>query len=239
MAQLILLLGNSGAGKSTSMRNLDPKDVCLINIYKKPLPFRNKFTETIQTNDYKKIIDTLTTTKKPIIIVDDFQGLLSGEFMATIDEKGFDKYNRLAYHYFKVIDTAINLGDDKIVIFTSHIDRTDAGYEKIKTIGKLLDEKVCVEGLFTVVIKSIVQDGGYYFTTKNSGTDTVKTPMGMFDADVIDNDLAYVVEKVKEYYGMANAKTADELSTMDKEKTTSIELPKKRTRPTLDKSCPF
>lgn len=239
MAQLILLLGNSGTGKSTSMRNLEPNQVALVNVSRKPLPFRGKFADSIQTDDYQQICNFISKTDKNIIIIDDFQYVLSMEWLRTIDEKGFDKYNRLAYHYVKIIDTAMKLPDNKIVVFTSHTDRTDSGQEGIKTIGKILNEKISVEGLFTTVLKTLVQDGHYYFTTKNNGMDTVKTPLGMFEADVIDNDLAYVIEKVKEYYGMDNAKTADELSAMDKEKTTSIELPKKRTRPTLDKSCPF
>lgn len=237
MAQMILVLGNSGTGKSTSMRNLSPENVCLINISNKPLPFRNKFEENIYTTDYKKIIDVMNTTKKQIIVIDDFQYLLSTEFFNTIDEKGFDKYNRLAYHYFKIIDTAIRLDNNKIVIFTSHIDRADNGNEKIKTIGKLLDDKLCVEGLFTTVLGTLVQDGGYYFTTKNNGMNTVKTPIGMFDSDVIDNDLNYVIEKVKEYYGMDNAKSVTELSKLDEEKKAPVELPKKRQKPKLD--CPF
>ena len=237
MSKLILVLGNSGSGKSTSMRNLDNKNVCLINVSNKPLPFRGGFEESLYTTDYNKIIDTIKKTQKDIIIIDDFQYILSNEFMSTIDEKGFDKYNRLAYHYFKIIDTALKLSDDKIVIFTSHIDRNDSGQEKIKTIGKLLDEKICIEGLFTMVFKTLVQDGKYYFTTKNNGMDTVKTPLGMFDSEVIDNDLAYVVDKVKEYYGMKDSKTAEELSQLDNEKKATIELPKKRQRPSLD--CPF
>lgn len=239
MAQMILLLGNSGTGKSTSMRNLPPDDVCLINISNKPLPFRNKFTENVYTADYKKIIDTMNKTEKTIIIIDDFQYLLSTEFFNTIDEKGYDKYNRLAYHYFKVIDNAIKLDNNKIVVFTSHIDRADNGNEKIKTIGKLLDDKLCVEGLFTTVLGTLVQDGSYYFTTKNNGSNTVKTPMGMFESEVIDNDLNYVIEKVKEYYGMNDAKSAEELSKIDEEKKAPIELPRKRKRPTLDNGVPF
>lgn len=236
---MILVLGNSGSGKSSSMRNLPPNEVCLINVSNKPLPFRNKFEENIYTTDYKKIIEVMNTTTKQIIIIDDFQYILSTEYFNTIDEKGYDKYNRLAYHYFKIIDNAIKLDRNKIVIFTSHIDRADNGNEKIKTIGKLLDDKLCVEGLFTTVLGALVQDGGYYFTTKNNGMNTVKTPMGMFDSDVIDNDLNYVIEKVKEYYGMDNAKSAEELTKIDEEKKAPIELPKKRKRPTLDNSIPF
>lgn len=239
MGQMILVLGNSGSGKTSSMRNLPPTEVCLINVSNKPLPFRNKFEENIYTTDYKKIIDVMNATTKQIIIIDDFQYILSTEYFNTIDEKGYDKYNRLAYHYFKIIDNAIKLDRNKIIIFTSHIDRTDNGNEKIKTIGKLLDDKLCVEGLFTTVLGTLVQDGGYYFTTKNNGMNTVKTPIDMFDSDVIDNDLNYVIEKVKEYYGMDNAKSAEELTKIDEEKKAPIELPKKRKRPTLDNSIPL
>lgn len=239
MGQMILVLGNSGSGKTSSMRNLPPTEVCLINVSNKPLPFRNTFEENIYTTDYKKIIDVMNTTTKQIIIIDDFQYILSTEYFNTIDEKGYDKYNRLAYHYFKIIDNAIKLDRNKIIIFTSHIDRTDNGNEKIKTIGKLLDDKLCVEGLFTTVLGTLVQDGGYYFTTKNNGMNTVKTPMDMFDSDVIDNDLNYVIEKIKEYYGMDNSKSAEELTKIDEEKKAPIELPKKRKRPTLDNSIPL
>ena len=115
---------------------------------------------------------------------------------------GYQKFTDMALNYFTLIKSAAALPDDKIVYFLGHSETDVNGNEKFKTIGKMLDEKVTLEGLFTIVLKTVVQDGKYQFSTKNSGQDTVKSPMGLFDDALIDNDLAAVDAAIREYYGI-------------------------------------
>lgn len=239
MSKMLVLYGESGTGKSTSLRNLDKKSVCYINVTKKPLPFRGTFTEVYNTHKPSEIINIMKKTDKKIIVIDDFTYVMTYEYIKRLNERGFSKYEDMAKGYFDVIDCGTNLSDDKIVIFISHTEKTEDGSERMMTLGKMLQSKVSVEALFTMVIESIVVDGEHYITVTNNGKNTVKTPMDMFDSDIIDNDLNYVIEKVKEYYGMNDAKSAEELSKIDEEKKAPIELPRKRKRPTLDNGVPF
>jgi hypothetical protein len=111
----------------------------------------------------------------------------------------------MALGYYNVINTLEAMPDHKRVYFLSHIDRDPQGNEKVKTIGKLLDEKITVEGLFTIVLKTSVRDGKYFFTTHNSGSDTVKTPLGMFTEELIPNDLDAVDTVICSYFGIKKA----------------------------------
>lgn len=116
-------------------------------------------------------------------------------------ERGFDKFTEMAQHYYDIIKYAQSLREDLNIIFLSHSERKDDGSTKVKTIGKLLDEKVTIEGLFTVVLNTKIEDGNYYFETQNNGFNTRKSPKGMFKEYKIPNDLKLVVDKVNEYYG--------------------------------------
>lgn len=214
MAVICLILGESGTGKSASMRNFANGEVALVNVAKKPLPFRGKFSEVTGTN-VAEIKQFMEDAKEKVIVVDDAQYIMAFPYIRRIEEGGWDKYNEIQSDFFKVIDTAKNLNDDKIVFFLSHIETRDDGRQKIKTIGKMLDEKITVEGMFTVVLKTFVSDGKYYFATQNNGRDTVKSPIGMFEALAIDNDLAYVAKKIRNYYGMAGAITDEEMAKAD------------------------
>lgn len=196
----VLVIGESGTGKSASLRNFTPESVGVINISGKPLPFRNKL-KSIRTDDWKQVVKVLKGMKAPSAVVDDFQYLIVNEYMRRSAEIGYQKYTEMAQHYWQVVQTVINdMPDDKIVFFLSHIDRDQNGNERAKTIGKLLDEKVTVEGLFTIVLKTHVQDGRYTFLTQNSGNDTVKSPIGMFAETEIDNDLSAVDAAIRDYY---------------------------------------
>jgi hypothetical protein len=210
MSIATIIIGESGSGKTTSLRNLNPQDVLLIQTIKKPLPFRSaKWTEvskdnpsgSIFVNDNAATICTaMQRTKKPIIIIDDFQYLLAGEFMRRSDERGFDKFIDIGRHAWDVLTTATLLGGDVRVYIMAHSHTDDSGKTKVKTIGKLLDEKITVEGLVSIVLKTVVRDGSYLFSTRNSGHDTCKTPIGLFDKSEIDNDLAMVDKAITEYY---------------------------------------
>lgn len=167
------------------------------------MPFRSTGFKTVKTDNYPTIIGLLKKTASKCIVIDDSQFCLVNEFMRSVNEKGYDKFNQLASNFWGLIQFVINeLPDDKIVYFLHHIARDDMGREKAKTIGRMLDEKVTVEGMFTIVLKTSVHDGGYYFATKTNGADTVKTPIGMFEADEIDNDLKLVDDTIRSYYGL-------------------------------------
>lgn len=217
MANIVLVIGDSGTGKSASLRNFKPDEVLVINCAGKPLPFKNHFdqiTPTFEklTKDVQKALDT---TDKKVVVIDDAQYIMSFQYMRRIKENGWDKWNDIQGDFFNIIQDAKNLPDDVVVYFLSHLQRDDAGHEKVKTMGKMLDEKITIEGLFTIVLKTLVADGQYYFLTQNSGLDTVKSPIGMFDTYAIDNDLKYVDTKIRNYYEIGDFKSDDEVKEMD------------------------
>lgn len=214
MAIPVLILGESGTGKSASLRNFEPDDLKVINVANKPLPFKNKF-ESISTDDYRTIIKELKLNKKKVAVIDDAQYLMANEFMRRATERGFDKFTEIAQNFWTLVNTVKDLPADQVVYFLAHIERDANGNEKIKTIGKLLDEKITVEGMFTIVLKTNVTDGVYSFITQNSGHDTVKSPIGMFPSIVIDNDLKYVDEKIRNYYEIGDFLTDEEMVEID------------------------
>lgn len=203
MAIPVLILGESGTGKSASLRNFKRGEVAVINVAGKPLPFRSELG-MIVTDRYPEIVKALKGMKTPSAVVDDAQYLLANEFMRRSGEVGFQKFTDIAKNYWSLIAETVSkeLPPDKIVYFLSHIERDQNGNEKVKTIGKLLDEKITVEGLFTIVLKTHVEDGKYTFFTQNSGFDTVKSPIGMFEEIQVDNDLKMVDNVIRNYYGI-------------------------------------
>ena len=212
----VLILGESGTGKSASLRNFPNDAVAVINVAGKPLPFKNKI-EAVTTDDYMQVdkdIRQLTKSRKSIV-VDDAQYLMANEFMRRATERGYDKFTDIAKNFWALINMVKELPPDVIVYFLAHIERDANGNEKIKTIGKLLDEKITVEGMFTIVLKTNVTDGVYSFLTQNNGHDTVKSPIGMFPSYAIDNDLHYVDEKIRNYYEMGLFLTDEEMASLD------------------------
>ena len=210
----VLILGESGTGKSASMRNFEAEDLKVINVANKPLPFKNKF-ESVSTDSYKEIIKELKLNKKRVSVIDDAQYLMANEFMRRATERGYDKFTEIAQNFWNLVQTVKELPDCHVVYFLAHIERDVNGNEKIKTIGKLLDEKITVEGMFTIVLKTNVTDGVYSFLTQNSGHDTVKSPIGMFPSYAIDNDLKYVDEKIRNYYELGEFLTDEELAEIE------------------------
>ena len=199
----IFVLGNSGTGKTTSLRNFKSDEILYINVAKKPLPFRAKFSETVEGDSYVQIAKAINATHKKVVVIDDCQYLMANEFMRRSSEKGYDKFTEIAKNFWTLVNSANNdLAKDVIIYFLAHTDISDSGQEKMKTIGKMLDEKICVEGMVSVVLKTSVKDGQYTFTTQNNGHDTVKSPLGMFDSYEIPNDLKAVDTTIREYWGL-------------------------------------
>ena len=240
MAQLVFILGRSGTGKSYSLYRVPKNKLALINVQNKILPFRGSAEiEQTATDDSSEIIKALDiyAEKYDIIVIDDFQYLMSNEFMRRSYEKGYDKFTEIARHAWDIPDHVRKMPNNVIVYIMCHTDRDDEGNEKIKTIGKLLDEKICLEGLSTIVLKTNVSDGQYTFLTQNNGRDTVKSPAGMFPTYAIANDLWYVDQKIRNYYGMEGAASDEEMAAADQEvakpevKKPDADGRKRRTRP--------
>lgn len=203
MAVLVMIYGQSGTGKSTSLRNFADDEVAVINVSGKPLPFRNKL-KTYDTDSYAKISSALDKIERKSIVIDDATYLMVNEFMRTAKVAGYQKYTDMAVNFNSLVAKASQLANDKIVYFLGHSDLKDDGTEHFKTIGKMLDNYVTVEGKFTIVLKTVVQDGKYYFSTHNSGQDTVKSPLGMFEDNYVDNDLKAVDAIIRDYYGIGD-----------------------------------
>lgn len=217
MGMSVLILGESGTGKSSSLRNFTEEEVGIINVNGKPLPFKKKLPSVTTDSNVaiKREIKKYVDDGKKVIVVDDAQYVMANEFMRRGLEKGFDKFTEIAVHFWELVTEVTKLPNDVIVYFLSHIERDANGHEKAKTIGKLIDEKITLEGMFSIVLKTTVQDGVYTFVTQNNGSDTVKSPMDMFDSYAIDNDLKYVDDKIRNYYVMDGAKSDTEIKKAD------------------------
>lgn len=216
MAIVTMILGNSGEGKSYSMKNLDPATTGIINVMNKPLPFRGgKHMKKVATDNAAQICNILMKSQAPVIVIDDFQYIMGNEYIrgATQQFKGdaaFQRYNQMAYNAWSIIDTAINkVSDDKRVYILAHVQE-DNGRTRIKTIGKMLDDKIVLEGMVTMVLQTQVQDDGHFFMTQNNGFNTVKSPDEMFDTPLIPNDLNLVDDAICDYYGISKNGFAQE-----------------------------
>ena len=204
----ILLIGKSGSGKSTSLRNFKKDEVAVINVLGKPLPFRSDI-KAVKLDDYANILNQIKLTKKNVIVIDDANYLITNEFMKNSSIKGYDKYNEMANHFFELINGIKNIEGGKTVYLIMHEDVDDNGNVKPKTIGKLLDEKVNIQGMFTICIRAMYENGKYIFRLKTNGQDCVKTPFGMFDTDEMENDLKAFDNVVREYYSLNNTESEE------------------------------
>ena len=224
MANLIAIVGSSGTGKSSSIRNLDSTQTFIVNVASKPLPFkgwRSKYSVWNKDNPTGNYINTSNVqtigqilnyinTKRPEIknvIIEDSQYLMGFEYMDRAQEKGFQKFTDIAQKFYSVLKAAIMMRDDLNVVLTCHSENVGTADEpqlKIKTLGKMIDNSITVEGLFTYVFFTAIRKGEddkpeYVFQTHSDGTTTAKSPMGCFEEDYIPNDLQYVIDKIKEY----------------------------------------
>ena len=199
----VLILGYSGSGKTRSIKHMDPETTGVFLVEKPRLPFREQF-KTVKNAGYPHIMAALKNPTMKSYVIDDSQYLLVNEFFDKANEKGYEKFTQIALNFRNLIHW-VNVGcpDNVIVYFLHHIQTDDvSGRIKAKTIGKMLDEKLTVEGCFDIVMKTEVNADGYWFQTHTSGNDPVKTPEEMFDDDLIPNDLALVDKSIRDYYGM-------------------------------------
>ena len=202
MAITSLIIGESGTGKTSSLRNFDTSEVKIIQCFKKPLPFKNKGYDVSVCTRIDDLLLAITTAKQDVIIVDDITYLMTIEFMNRLNEKSFDKFNDIANNIWRLVNTAIyTVNQNKRVYLIGHTDNS-TDVVRLKTLGKLLDDKVNVEGMVTIVFRTCIRNKQYCFTTRNNGADTVKTPFDMFDEQYIENDLKAIDELIKNYYNI-------------------------------------
>lgn len=196
----VMILGESGSGKSASLRGFSPDEVGVFNIAGKRLPFRN--TLKVANNvGYGTIISGLKKASKKAYVIDDSQYLLCFEMFDRAKETGYQKFTDMAQHFYSLIQTILRETPDDVIVYFLHHTELVGERRKAKTIGKMLDEKLTVEGLFTVVLLCETDGDRHWFTTQSDGTTTAKSPMGMFERE-IDNDLKAVDTIIREYYGL-------------------------------------
>lgn len=231
MAELVLVYGKSGSGKSRSICTFSEREILLYQCEKKRLPARHGFKYCMQMNLTKSVIDNINLLKVALkrmptkaAVIDDLTYVMTTMFMQGHRDKSgsnsFNLYDDIAdsiWGLFRFIKD--ELPDDVIVYLMMHEDTNDMGDTKIKTIGKLLDNKVCLEGMATTVLRCVSTMGHHCFRTTTDGTDITKTPEGMFSSDEIENDLKLVDTTIREYYGMAPLTEAEPINNNTAETT--------------------
>lgn len=195
----VLILGESGSGKSCSLRNFEKENIVIYNIAGKPLPFKKQLNKADNVN-YSQIKSNMQKGNFKTYVIDDSQYLMAFEMFDRAKELGYNKFTDVALNFRGLVDFVIkNTPADTIVYFLHHTETTDTGKIKAKTSGKMLDNQLTLEGLFSIVLLCKTDGQEHYFETQSDGYSTCKSPMGMFDLK-IDNDLKMVDDKIREYY---------------------------------------
>lgn len=206
----VLILGESGSGKSCSLRNFDKDDLVIYNVAGKPLPFRKQLNIADNVS-YTQIKNNMTKGNFKTYVIDDSQYLMAFEMFDRAKELGYNKFTDVALNFRNLVDFVIkNTSKDTIVYFLHHTETTDTGKIKAKTSGKMLDNQLTLEGLFSIVLLCKTDGQEHYFETQSDGYTTCKSPMGMFDLK-IDNDLKMVDTKIREYYGFNNDESKSDI----------------------------
>jgi len=218
MSNNLLIIGDSGTGKSTSIRNLNPSETFIINVINKNLPFRGAgklytrlspdgLTGNLYSSDdpkqIRRVLKLINEKRLEIknLIIDDFGYIIMNDFMRKALIKGYDKYSEIAKECADTLETIKTMREDLFCALMMHIETDKQGKTKPKTVGNMIDQYVCIEGNFTHVFHTIVNDGKYRFITNNDGCHMAKNPMGMFNELYIDNDLESIKESINSYYG--------------------------------------
>ena len=207
MGVCVLVLGASGSGKSTSLRNFEPGEVGVLNVLGKPLPFRKRL-DTTDHPDYRMCRACITSGRRRAWVVDDAGYLMANENFARVNESGYGKFTDMAHNFQQLVQGATMAPPDTITYLFMHAEADAMGREKPKTVGRMLDEKYCIEGACPIVLDCRVVDGRHVFVAKNDGTNLAKAPMDMLP-EVMDNDLRAVDGKIREYWGMAPLAASD------------------------------
>ncbi len=202
----VLILGESGSGKSASLRNFEAEDVSIFNVAGKPLPFRKKLPMK-STSDYSAIISSIQKSGKKSFVIDDSQYLMCFESFRKAKETGYNKFTDMALNFYNLVQFVIQRTPlDVIVYFLQHTETDSAtGKVKAKTLGKMLDSQLTLEGLFSIVLICNTDGKNHQFITQSDGYTTAKSPMGLFP-DVIDNDLKAVDTAIRDYYELNGKK---------------------------------
>ena len=195
----VLIMGQSGSGKSASLRNFSPEEIGIFNVASKVLPFKKKM-KTVDNAGYELIVQTLAKNGLKAYAIDDSQYLMAFEQLKKADEAGFKKYTDIGLHFYELVKTVIDkTSPDTIVYFLHHTERSEEGRVKAKTVGKLIDNWLTLEGLFSIVLMADVDKEGHWFITQSDGQTTAKSPMDMFPLKM-ENDLKAVDTAIREYY---------------------------------------
>lgn len=207
----VLIYGRSGTGKSRALLNFAEDEIFFVNVIRKRLPFRKKFKYEYQSDSVKSIKAGLKKMPTKTAVIDDAGYLQTNTFMRghsapKAGSSSFDLYNTIADDFWELIEfTKKELPEDVIVYIIMHELTNDYGLTKLRTIGKLLDEKVCIEGMVTIALRCLCDGTRHYFRTQNDGNDITKSPEGMFELE-IENDLKAVDTTIREYWGLDNNK---------------------------------
>ena len=199
----VLIMGESGSGKTYSIKNLDPETVGIFSVEKNRLPFKKDGFKIVKNAGYSVIMKALSKPTLKRYVIDDSQYLLVNEFFDRAKETGFQKFTDLALNFRNLIHfISRETPDDLIVYFLHHTETNGEGRVKAKTIGRLLDEKLTVEGCFDIVLLTQAEGGEHFFLTQSDGYTTCKSPEGMFEMK-IPNDLAVVDAAIRTYWGLS------------------------------------
>ncbi len=207
MGKVVLICGESGSGKSASLRNFEPNEVGIFNASEKPLPFRKKLP-VANTGDYTVIKDCLRENNRNCYVLDDIGLTMAFYLFDKVNETGYGKFTAVAKNFYDLVQCAIKeTSEDTIVYFIMHTERSDDGMKvKAKTAGKMIDNQLTLESLFSIVLFCTTDGRKHTFITQSDGVTTAKSPMDMFDLE-IDNDLKQVDTTIREYYGLAKIGT--------------------------------
>lgn len=198
----VLILGESGSGKSASLRNFEPSEVSIFNVAGKPLPFRKRLP-TMTTADYGQIMAGISKSQKKAFVIDDSQYLMCFESFARAKDAGFGKFTDFALHFYNLVQFVIRQTPADVIVYFLHHTETDSntGKVKAKTMGKMLDNQLTLEGLFSIVLQCATDGKKHTFITQSDGYTTCKSPMDMFPPEV-ENDLKMVDQTIRNYYEM-------------------------------------